>query len=78
MMISPEWLGIVVFAIGQTLGGVWWASRLTARVEATERWQSENHEVIKRVAGMEQAILDLKGWLERIHHDLSALRRGAE
>jgi hypothetical protein len=67
-----EWLGraiipgLVVWSLGVSVGGIWWASDLTRRLWVAEQAIGGNGHTVERIAKMEQRIENVDKTLDKI------------
>lgn len=66
-MIDPQIILAFAGAMLVNLGGtVWWASRLTTRMEHVERWVTRHEQVEARLAALERGLGQLQAATGRI------------
>ncbi|GAB5387725.1 MAG: hypothetical protein Alpg2KO_06930 [Alphaproteobacteria bacterium] len=58
------------------LGTIWWASRLTTRMDHVERWVVRHEQVEARLAALERGMAGLQGATGRIEAILMGKERG--
>ena len=63
-------LGLAVVTLAHLIGFVWWASRLTTRVDHIERWISQNEQTSTRLTELEAQLRSAGESLQRIEHRL--------
>lgn len=61
-----------VYLMTITIGGVWWASDLSARMATTERTQRESADSAAKLVKLETLVGRLDAQLERIERKLDA------
>lgn len=69
-------LSLGVVCLGHLVGFVWWASKLTTRVDHIERWIGQNEQTATRLTEMEVQIRNVGDALQRIEQRLDHLGRG--
>jgi len=74
MTIDTEVFGLIVAMLVQAGTFIWWASRLTARVEHLEEFRRLNtaDSVPERLAKVEQALHDLRNTVQRLQPVVAA------
>ena len=63
-------LGLAVVTLAHLIGFVWWASRLTTRVDHIERWISQNEQTSTRLTELEAQLRSAGESLQRIENRL--------
>lgn len=71
-MIGPA---IIVYLASTTIGGVWWASDLSARVFAMENSVRESADSAKRIVALETIINHIDKQLNKIDDKLDDKRK---
>lgn len=66
-MIGP---GTIVYLVSITVGGVWWASDLSARLSASERTLTDASRTTERITRLEAILTHLDQQLNRIEDKL--------
>ena len=73
MTVSGEAVGLISLAVTmciQSCGVIWWASRLTARVEHIERWIASNQDVGHELFALKSTVQSIQHSLTRIENYL--------
>jgi len=66
-------LGLGVVTLAHLVGFVWWASRLTTRVDHIERWISQNEQTSTRLTELEVQLRSVGESLHRIEQRLDKM-----
>lgn len=70
-MMGPVWIagGGVAFAVMvQAVAFVWWASRVTSRLDALEEFKGAHTSIKEDIASIKTALHDMRGGMQRIEN----------
>jgi hypothetical protein len=70
MQIDLPIIVVSATVIVQIVTMVWWASRLTSRVEFVETWIAGHVQTAERLARLEQSVLDVHAGIGRVEKTL--------
>ena len=66
-------LGLAVVTLAHLVGFVWWASKLTTRVDHIERWIGQNEQTSTRLTELEVQLRSVGESLHRIEERLDKI-----
>lgn len=71
-LIGP---GLIVYLASITVGGIWWAATISARVSETERLTVDSTKTSERITRLETLIIHVDQQLNRIEDKLDRRSR---
>lgn len=65
MQLDGAVAGLILTSLLHLISAVWWASRLTTRLEGLERWQARHDTVLEVLSCQSQALRSLEQRLDQ-------------